>query len=136
MLRARFGPMRTWHSAPRTSKGCLMYLLGFRSNYAAAFAVLLAAIGIESGVPLRKVSVEASGVQAPLFEVEPLWPKPLPNHWVLGRTVGVSVDGADHIWIIHRAGSLEAVEQHAATNPPAAQCCVPAPPVLEFDEAG
>jgi hypothetical protein len=113
-----------------------MYLLGFRSNYAAAFAVLLAAIGIESGVPLRKVSVEASGVQAPLFEVEPLWPKPLPNHWVLGRTVGVSVDGADHIWIIHRAGSLEAVEQHAATNPPAAQCCVPAPPVLEFDEAG
>ena len=25
---------------------------------------------------------------------------------------------------------------HATTNPPTAQCCAPAPPVLEFDAAG
>jgi hypothetical protein len=113
-----------------------MHVLGFRSKHAAAFAVLLAALGIESGVHLGKVPVEASGVQAPVFEVDPLWPRPLPNHWVLGRTIGISVDKADHIWIIHRVGTLEAGEKHATTNPPTAQCCVPAPPVLEFDEAG
>ena len=43
-------------------------------------------------------------VQAPRFEVDPLWPKPLPNHWVMGTVIGVSVDANDHIWIIHRAG--------------------------------
>ena len=52
-------------------------------------------------------------MQAPRFEVDPMWPKPLPNHWVIGATIGVAVDANDHIWIIHRAGSLEAKEQYA-----------------------
>ena len=46
------------------------------------------------------------------------------------------MDGNDHIWIIHRAGSLERMETYAAANPPASECCSPAPPVLEFDEEG
>ena len=75
-------------------------------------------------------------MQAPRFEVDPLWPKPLPNHWILGQTIGVSVDAQDHIWIIHRAGSLEPGEVHATTSPQTAQCCAPAPPVLEFNEDG
>ena len=41
-------------------------------------------------------------MQAPTFEVDPLWPRPLPNHWVLGQTIGVAVDAQDHIWIVHR----------------------------------
>ena len=73
---------------------------------------------------------------APRFEVDPFWPKPLPNHWILGQTIGVSVDARDHVWIIHRPASLEPGEVHATTNPPIAQCCVPAPPVLEFDPEG
>src|ERR1700716_2344089 len=80
--------------------------------------------------------LQAAAVQAPRFEVDPLWPKPLPNHWILGQTIGVSVDALDHVWIIHRAGSLEPGEVHATTTPPTAQCCAPAPPVLEFDQAG
>ncbi len=52
----------------------------------------------------RRAVVEASGPQAPRFEVDPMWPKPLPNHWMLGNTIGVSVDAQDHIWIVHRAG--------------------------------
>jgi hypothetical protein len=44
-------------------------------------------------------------VQAPYFEVDPLWPQPLPNHWLLGSTIGVSVDERDHVWIIHRGSS-------------------------------
>src|SRR5581483_8644977 len=82
----------------------------------------------------RRAAVQAAGVQAPRFEVDPLWPKPLPNHWILGQTIGVSVDAQDHVWIIHRTGSLEPSEQHA--TPPTAQCCAPAPPVLEFDRDG
>src|SRR4029079_4958614 len=74
--------------------------------------------------------------QAPRFQVDPLWPKPLPNHWVLGSVTGVTVDSQDHIWITHRgADSLGNNEKGAILNPPAG-CCVPAPQVLEFDQAG
>ena len=76
------------------------------------------------------------GVQAPIFKVDPLWPKPLPNHWVLGSVTGVTVDARDHIWITHRgADSLGNNEKGAILNPPTG-CCVPAPQVLEFDQAG
>ena len=80
--------------------------------------------------------VHAATVMAPRFEVDPLWPKPLPNHWVLGETIGVSVDAQGHIWILHRPTSLEANELHATTSPTMARCCASAPPVLEFDQAG
>ena len=74
---------------------------------------------------------------APMFEVDPFWPKPLPNHWIIGSAIGVSVDSRDHVWIIHRQQSLnERTEMSAGTNPPTAECCVPAPPVLEFDPEG
>ncbi len=99
-----------------------------------AFLATIAALGIASNILARKA--EASAVQAPRFEVDPMWPKPLPNHWVMGNTIGVSVDAADHVWIIHRAGSLEAKEIYAVTNPPGSSCCLPAPPVLEFDQEG
>src|ERR1700680_2288029 len=101
------------------------------------FAVVLIALAIGSALIQKRVVVHAAGgTQAPRFEVDPMWPKPLPNHWLLGQTIDVSVDSNDHIWIIHRGGSLEPGEQHASASPQIAQCCVPAPPVLEFDEAG
>src|SRR4051812_43323288 len=101
-----------------------------------AFVLALSVLGLVLGALERRNAVQAAGVEAPRFEVDPLWPKPLPNKWVLGQTIGVSVDAQDHIWIIHRAGSLEPGEVHATTTPPIAQCCAPAPPVLEFDEDG
>ena len=45
--------------------------------------------------------------QAPYFDVDPYWPKPLPNNWVIGSTIGVSVDSQDHVWIIHRPQSVD-----------------------------
>jgi DNA-binding beta-propeller fold protein YncE len=102
------------------------------------FVAAIAGLGAGSLVLDRRAAVEAAGtpMQAPRFEVDPLWPKPLPNKWILGQTIGVSVDAQDHVWIIHRAGSLEPGEVHATTTPPTAQCCAPAPPVLEFNAAG
>jgi sugar lactone lactonase YvrE len=81
-------------------------------------------------------AAEAAGAQAPRFEVDPFWPKPLPNHWVIGASIGVAVDSRDHVWMIHRGGSLEPTEQYLTMNPPAATCCAAAPPVLEFNQAG
>src|SRR6202035_5106566 len=101
-----------------------------------AFSALLIALGVASTVLEKRAAVEAAGVQAPRFEVDPMWPKPLPNHWLLGMTIGVSVDAQDHIWIIHRGGSLERMENYLAANPAASECCMAAPPVLEFDEEG
>jgi DNA-binding beta-propeller fold protein YncE len=101
-----------------------------------SFLAILVALGIANYVVEKRAAVEAAQVMAPRFEVNPLWPKPLPNHWIMGQTIGVSVDAEDHIWIIHRAGSLEPGELHATTNPPTAQCCAPAPSILEFDEDG
>src|SRR5436305_3463781 len=106
-------------------------------SVAAAFFILVGVLGLTSSAIEQRAATQAkAAVQAPRFEVDPLWPKPLPNHWILGQTIGVSVDATDHVWIIHRAGSLEAGEVHATTSPKTAQCCAPAPPVLEFDAAG
>jgi hypothetical protein len=37
------------------------------------------------------------GKRAPIFEVDPFWQKPLPNHWVTSSTIGLSVDARDNI---------------------------------------
>ena len=102
----------------------------------AGLAALAAALGVGSSLLRKWAVVEAAAVRAPRFEVDPMWPKPLPNHWVMGSVIGLSVDSNDHIWVIHRQGSLERTETYAAANPPAAECCLPAPPVLEFNEDG
>ena len=83
------------------------------------------------------VQGQAGGVQAPMFEVDPFWPKPLPNHWLLGSTIGVDVDTQNHVWIVHRQATLARNEIPAVSDPPFAdECCAPAPPVLEFDPEG
>lgn len=107
-----------------------------RTRTERAFGPLIVAGLILTGLFFAYRGTQASGPEAPRFEVDPLWPKPLPNHWVIGSTIGVSVDAQDHVWIVHRPGSLNAKEIYAAQNPPAAICCKPAPPVLEFDAAG
>jgi DNA-binding beta-propeller fold protein YncE len=98
---------------------------------------LLAALGAGQILLQQAATAQTNGkVMAPRFEVDPMWPKPLPNHWVMGNTIGVGVDSRDHVFIIHRAGSLEPKEIYAAADPPASECCLPAPPVLEFDAEG
>jgi hypothetical protein len=75
-------------------------------------------------------------VQAPYFEVDPYWPKPLPNHWVLGSSIGVSVDERDHVWMIHRGSATLAEKERALESKLSDECCGAAPPVLEFDPNG
>jgi hypothetical protein len=103
-----------------------------------ACGALAGALGIASACldSAANSSTTAGAGQVPLFQVDPLWPKPLPNHWVLGSTIGVDVDSRDHVWIIHREGTLAANETAATASPPTASCCAAAPPVLEFDADG
>jgi hypothetical protein len=70
------------------------------------------------------------------FRVDPAWPKPLPNNWILGQVSGVAVDADDHVWVLQRPRSLTEDEAGAGLKPPHSKCCLPAPPVLEFDAAG
>jgi hypothetical protein len=103
----------------------------------AALLALLSLLGVGAAVLEKAAAAQSKGqVQAPTFEVDPLWPKPLPNHWLLGSTIGVSVDARDHVWIIHRSESLDQKEVMATQKPPGGVCCFAAPPVLEFDQAG
>src|SRR5437773_10202246 len=81
-------------------------------------------------------SAAASDSSAPRVEVDPFWPKPLPNNWLMGQAAGVATDRHDHVWVIQRPKSLTEDERGATLNPPRSRCCAPAPPVLEFDADG
>jgi DNA-binding beta-propeller fold protein YncE len=93
-------------------------------------------LGCGLGALALLIAATAMAAEVPKFEVDPFWPKPLPNNWALGQVAGVAVDERDHIWIIQRPNSLTRGEKLAAANPPIAKCCVPAPPIIEFDPEG
>ena len=100
------------------------------------FLALIGGLLVAQGILGRAAIVEAQGKpQAPRFEVDPFWPKPLPNHWVLGQTIGVWVDAQDNVWIVHRgSGTLDDNEKGLELK--IAECCAGAPPVLVFDRRG
>ena len=83
-------------------------------------------------------AAQGQAVDAPAFEVNPFWPKPLPNHWILGSAIGVGVDSKDHVFIIHRGFPTLTARTEAGldTKPPTGECCAAAPPILEFDPEG
>jgi DNA-binding beta-propeller fold protein YncE len=102
----------------------------------AGFVALLVALAVGQAVLDTSAAAQAqAGVQAPRFEVDPLWPKPLPNHWILGSAIGVWVDTDDHVWIIHRSSATLHVNEKPLELQ-TGECCAGAPPVLEFDQAG
>ena len=101
-------------------------------------AVLLLAVFTTAGLLVgRELAGQARHtVQAPYFEVDPFWPKALPNHWVLGSSIGVSVDERDHVWMIHRGSATLADKEKALETKLSDECCGAAPPVLESDPDG
>jgi DNA-binding beta-propeller fold protein YncE len=104
----------------------------------AIFVAVLVALGVGQVLLSKASAAPDEMVEAPVFEVDPFWPKPLPNHWVLGSTIGLAVDSRDHVFVVHRHQSLnERTEIGLAANPKSAvSCCAPAPPVVEFDPEG
>src|SRR5258708_23269490 len=95
-------------------------------------AALLVALGLGQGLLEKRAVAQDKGtkVQVPRFEVDPSFPKPMPNHWYQGMSIGVGVDANDHVWIVHRPDSVNALE--AAEDSKTGECCSKAPPILEF----
>ena len=102
----------------------------------ATLVTLLAAVAASRAAP-QAPTAKAAPQQAPRFTVDPLWPKPMPNRWILGSAVGVAVDSRDHVFVLHLTDSFNArTEMGSGTVPPTGECCTPAPAVLEFDADG
>jgi len=80
-------------------------------------AALLLALGIGQGLLEKQAAAQdkSNKIQVPRFEVDPTFPKPLPNHWYQGMSIGVGVDANDHVWIVHRPDTVNALE--AAEDP-------------------
>jgi hypothetical protein len=74
------------------------------------------AVVLESALVSTKVHAAAAKLMAHSIEVDPL-PQPLPNHWVLSMTVGVSTDANDDFWIIHRHDSPKPCEVYGTWKP-------------------
>jgi len=115
-----------------------MAVLKNRKFVGAAFVAVLIALGAGQAF-LDHTAAQTK--QVPRFEVDPFWPKPLPNNWVHGMTIGIGISSDDHVWVIHRGndpGNLDRTELAVVKEgaPPVGECCNPAPPVLEFDQAG
>jgi DNA-binding beta-propeller fold protein YncE len=100
----------------------------------AAAALALAALWSAGHAPVG----DAQGVQVPLFEYDPSFPKPLPENWAIGPIGGLAVDRQDHLYVVQRPGGLLTNPRLSGADdtPPKADCCIAAPPVLEFDAAG
>jgi DNA-binding beta-propeller fold protein YncE len=71
----------------------------------------------------------------PVLEVDPFWPK-MPEKFIFGPVRGLAVDAQDHVWIAQDGSGLSADIRGAAANPPQAECCMPAPAIMEFDANG
>ena len=107
-----------------------------RIYVAGAFVSALVVLGVAQSLVGRVAQAQArSSVTAPRFEVDPFWPKPLPNHWLLGNSIGVFVDEKDNVWMVHRGVANLNRDENGIANK-IAECCAPAPPVLAFNAAG
>ena len=147
-LGARQTLIRKAAAAPKPSASVAM----LQENAPDANSSSLAAIALRNGIdhypsagkilkggegPLYPYAVYKAGT--PMFQVDPAWPKFPEQNLLLGEVGGVSVDAQDNVWIIDRPKTLGREggrELGADLKPPQADCCIPAPPVMEFDAAG
>src|SRR5688500_2599224 len=97
-----------------------------------ACCVVALAIGLSSPASTG-ARAQTNGGGVPNFDWDPLFFQDLPNRWTTGQVGGISIDNQDHTWIAHRPASIAPTQRTAALTPPAARCCTPAPPIIEFD---
>jgi len=110
-----------------------------KRNLTFGLALLAVIVIVGGAAEAMDNAAEDQAGSVPLFEVDPFWPKPLPGHWLIGPTIGVTTDANDGVWIVQRNTPDQFVantEIGAAQNPPLSECCRPGPPVLHFDADG
>jgi DNA-binding beta-propeller fold protein YncE len=99
-------------------------------------AALAVTAGATVALLARSGNAQTNRPEAPLFEPDPLWSQALPHKWVTGQVGGVAVDSHDNVWVFHRPATIPDGEKAASLTPPQAECCLPAPAVLEFASNG
>ena len=111
----------------RTAAAVVLGVLGVAGAYQQARAT-------QAPVPMKKLAAPAPKM-VPNFEWDDTFPKlPFPKDWIIGTVVGVDVDAKNHIWIAHRAETLNPNELELERK--RGGCCIKAPHVMEFDYAG
>ena len=93
-------------------------------------------LGISQEAFQKSAEAVNSDRLVPRFEVDPYWPQPLPNKWIMGRTIGIAIDERDHLFVVHRDQDSMFMSQELGLDLGRAECCTAAPPILEFDSAG
>ena len=125
-MQSSSGPFPRSAHSPRIGTQCLVVVTAL---------VMTACAGAGAPVDERPDPVAPAAAtepsSTPRFRVDPFWARELPNNWILGQVSGVAVDDRDHVWIVHRPGTLDARQRGDE-----GMCCVPAPPVIEFDPDG
>lgn len=101
-------------------------------------ARLLALAAVAAGLAawVTVAGAQSAAGQVPHLEPDPLWSEALPNRWVTGAVGGLAVDRHDNLWVFHRPATIPDGEKAASFNPPRAECCIPAPSVLQFGPDG
>jgi len=112
--------------------GAFMQTLQIQSRCTVLFIAFFLEFGMLAVIASKKVLAQ----NPPKFQVDPSWPKELPNNWIMGQVGGMAVDRQDHIWVLQRPSSNSPDELGASQTPSRSQCCFAAPPVLEFDTQG
>jgi sugar lactone lactonase YvrE len=72
------------------------------------------------------LTATALAQETPRFEIDPYWPKPLPDKWIIGRTGSICSDAHDHLVVTNRR---DITAEEAETS-------IQAPSILIFDLAG
>jgi len=85
--------------------------------------VVMACAWLASGRFSAPLQAQSNG---PKFEIDPSWPKPLPEGWIIGRTGSTCVDAHDHLIVTNRR-DITAEEAETSKQ---------APSILIFDLAG
>ncbi len=93
-------------------------------------ALAASSVGRAQKQPVQAVDKDG----APIFKVDPFWPKPLPNKWSMQQVTGISVDQNDHIWFLNRGATANPDEVGGENG--RLDCCVRGPELIELDQEG
>jgi hypothetical protein len=117
--------------------------VGTRKNrnliFALGFALCLLAIAVTMRArPQAAGQTQATDAQgAPMYRVDPFWPKRLPNRWSMQQVTGLYVDERnDHVWFLNRGAAADGDEIGGDGDPPRIACCVRGPEAIELDPDG
>ncbi len=110
-----------------------------RPSACAAVFVINGLLALAAGSTAHAQVVEGQVVDAngaPVYHVDPFWPKTLPNKWSMQQVTGIGVDDMDHVWFLNRQNAPDPLEIIAESDERAVLCCVLGPEVIELDQDG